>query len=136
VLDSSALIEYLTGTTLGEIVREYFGSMEVGETAYVCHLTVAETFYVLCRLEGIDAAKQKISQLISSNMIQPIDSINLTIETGTVKCGRAISLPDCGCIAAAKETGSRPVFASKEADLTREMKRKPFDVTPIFLEDM
>jgi hypothetical protein len=39
-------------------------------------------------------------------------------------------------LATAKETGARPVFASREAELTREMNRKPFDVDVIFLEDM
>lgn len=136
MLDSSALIQYLTGTTLGQIVREYFESVQGGETAYVSHLTVAETFYVLCRLEGIETAKLKISQMILSKMIQPLDSINLAIETGKLKCGRTISLPDCGCMTAAKDTESHPVFAFREADLTREMSRSPFDVAPIFLEDM
>jgi len=135
-LDSSTLIEYLTGTDLGKVLRTYFERMELDETAYVSNLTIAETFYVLCRREGVESASQKITRMISSKVIQPTDSIELAIEAGKLKCERAISLPDCSCLAVAKETGARPVFASRETELTREMKRKPFDVVPIFLQDI
>jgi predicted nucleic acid-binding protein len=135
-LDAGALIEYLTGTALGRVLREYFDHMEANETAYTSTLTVAETFYVLCRRDGLESAHQKLTQMIASNMIQPIGSIEMTLEMGKLKCERAISLPDCSCLAAAKETRARAVFALREAELTREMKRKPFDVDIIFLEDM
>ena len=135
-LDSSVLIEYLTGTNLGSVLRDYFQNMGPREIAYVSHLTLAETYYVLCRLEGSESANQKLSQMLSSNMIQPIASLNLAIETGRLKCVRAISLPDCSCLATAKETKSQPVFATQETDLKREINRKPFDPAPTFLEDM
>ena len=134
-LDSSTLIEYLTGTDLGKVLRTYFERMELDETAYVSNLTIAETFYVLCRREGVESASQKITRMISSKVIQPTDSIELAIEAGKLK-KRAISLPDCSCLAVAKETGARPVFASRGTELTREMKRKPFDAIPIFLQDI
>lgn len=117
-------------------MREYFDSMRANETATVSILTVAETFYVLCRREGVELATQKISQMIESNMIQPFASIELAFETGKLKCERAISLADCSCLAAAKEIAAHPVFAAREVELTREMNRKPFDVDPIFLEDI
>jgi hypothetical protein len=78
----------------------------------------------------------KISQMIGSNMIQTVGSTELAIKTGRMKCERAISLADCSCLATAKEMNAYPVFATREIQLGREMKRKPFEVDPIFLQDI
>lgn len=55
------------------------------------------------------------------------------LEAGGLKYERAISIGDCSCIATAKITGSRAVFAQRERDLVNEIEKRPFDVEIVFL---
>lgn len=50
-----------------------------------------------------------------------------------IKCERAISFVDCYTFAVAEATGSRPVFASEEAEIAKEMKKNTFQSPPVFL---
>jgi hypothetical protein len=133
-LDTSALIEYLTGTKEGEAIKEYFKTLKPEETANCSILTVSEMLYILCRLKGATFAQDKISDMLKSQAIQVYNTTDLAIQTGKIKCERAISLADCSCIATAKLANAKAVFARKEKELAREMKRKPFDVEITFLE--
>jgi len=133
-LDTSALIEYLTGTKEGETIKEYFKTLKPEETANCSILTVSEILYILCRLKGATFAQDKISDMLKSQAIKVYNTTDLAIQTGKIKCERAISLADCSCIATAKLANAKAVFARKEKELAREMKRKPFDIKIIFLE--
>ena len=44
-------------------------------------------------------------------------------------------MADCSCIATAKLANAKAVFARREEELAKEMKRKPFDMEIIFLEE-
>jgi len=133
--DSSALLEYLMGTKAGEIVKEYFETLRPEETANCSIITVSEIFYILCRLRGAAFAENKIKDMLESRVLEVWNSPELAVETGRVKCERAISLADCSCIATGKLANAKVVFARKEEELAREMERKPFDVEIVFLEE-
>lgn len=87
----------------------------------------------MCRLRGRKFAHSKINQMLSSNMISVLSSIELALKTGELKCERSISLADCSSIATAILTNSKAVFA-KEEELKKEMDRKPFEVEVVLLE--
>ncbi len=72
--------------------------------------------------------------MLRSQIIQVYNTTDLAIQTGKIKCERDISIADCSCIATAKLSNAKAVFARKEKELAREMERKPFDVEIIFLE--
>ena len=133
--DSSALLEYLMGTKAGEIVKEYFETLRPEETANCSIITVSEIFYILCRLRGAAFAENKIKDMLESRVLEVWNSPELAVETGRVKCERAISLADCSCIATGKLANAKVVFARKEEDLARETERKPFDIEIVFLEE-
>ena len=133
--DSSTLIEYLMGTKAGETIREYFETLEPEETSNCSLLAISEIFYVLCRLRGATFAENKMNDMLRSQVLRIYNTTELAIETGKIKCERAISLADCSCIATAKLADAKAVFARKEEELTTEMERKPFDVEIIFLEE-
>lgn len=53
-----------------------------------------------------------------------------------IKCRRAISLADCYVIALAEKIKGCAVFAKKEKEIIKEIKRKSFAIPIIFLEDL
>lgn len=134
-LDTSALIEYLTGTKEGETIKQYLKTLKPEETVNCSILTVSEIFYILCRLKGATFAQDKTNDMLRSQIIQVYNTTDLAIQTGKTKCERAISITDCSCIATAKLANAKAVFARKEKELAREMERKPFDVEITFLEN-
>jgi len=123
------------GTKAGETIREYFETLEPEETSNCSLLAISEIFYVLCRLRGATFAENKMNDMLRSQVLRIYNTTELAIETGKIKCERAISLADCSCIATAKLADAKAVFARKEEELTTEMERKPFDVEIIFLEE-
>lgn len=128
--DSSVLVEMAYATKLGEIAREL---LEEHDT-YTTELAISETFYIICRKLGVEEAESKISNLLESGFI---DVISIPpIEAGKIKCVRSISLADCYIIALAKILNATSVFAIKEKELEREVKRTPFDVPVVFLEEL
>ena len=124
------------GTKAGETIREYFETLKPEETANCSMLAISEIFYVLCRLRGVAFAEDKINNMVKSQVLKIYSTTELAIETGRIKCERAISLADCGCIATAKLANAKAVFAGKEEEIVREMERKPFDIEIIFLEEL
>jgi len=133
-LDTSALIEYLTGTKAGETIKKYFQTLKPEETTNCSILTISEIFYILCRLEDSTFAENKVNDMLKSQILQVHNTTELAIQTGKIKCKRAISLADCSCIATAKLANAKAVFARKEKELVREMERKPCDVEITFLQ--
>lgn len=133
-LDSSVLIEYLMGTEVGEAVKEYFETLKPEETANCSLLAISEIFYILCRLRGVRFAESKIHDMLKSKVLEIYNTTEVAIETGKIKCERAISLADCSCIATGKLANAKAVFARKEEELIKEMERKSFDVEIVFLE--
>lgn len=135
-LDTSAVVEYLTGTEMGKVLKNYFDRLKREERVFCSIYVVSEIFYVLCRLRGPDFAKVKVGEMLRSGVFEVCSSTEMALEAGGLKCERAISLADCSCVATAKMTGSRAVFAKRERELAREMERKPFGVETVFLEDL
>jgi predicted nucleic acid-binding protein len=135
-LDASALIEYLTGTPLGKILREYFRTLSPDQTVTISIFTLAETFYVLCRKKGEAFASQTIAEILSSQIVDILNSPDLAVDSGKLKCGRAISLAGCSCLVTAKYAKAKAVFAFKENELLREMKRRSLGIDVVFLEDL
>ncbi|MEM2129202.1 MAG: hypothetical protein QXZ70_01250, partial [Candidatus Bathyarchaeia archaeon] len=112
-----------------------FETLEPEETANCSIFTISEIFYILCRLRGATFAADKISDMLKSRILEVYNTTEFAIRTGKIKCERAISLADCSCIAAAELANAKAVFAKKEEELVKEMKRKPFDAEIIFLEE-
>lgn len=135
-LDTSALIEYLTGTELGRVVKEYFETLKPEEKVYCPLYAVSEIFYVLCRLKGPEYAADNVGEILSSRVIEINNTEEMAFETGRLKCERAISIGDCSCIATARITGSRAVFAQSEKEILKEMKRNPFPAEILFLSEL
>jgi len=134
-LDTSVLIEYLTATELGRIVKEYFETLKPEEKVYCSLYAISEIFYVLCRLRGPEYAADKVGEILSSRVVEIDNTEEMAFETGRLKCERAISIGDCSSIATARITGSRAVFAQSEKEIMKEMRKSPFPVEILFLSE-
>jgi len=124
----------MLGEDIGEVVRDEILSAQ--RRVYFGKTAVSELFYVLCRRRGERFAREAVESLLMSGRLSTTSSDEVDMQAGAYKCARSISLADCYVLAAARVFDAAAVFAKKEDDLTREMKRKPFDVEVIFLEDL
>lgn len=134
-LDTGVIVEYMMGTEIGGVIKEYFETLRPEEKVYCSLYAVSEIFYVLCRLKGLAYALEKVNAMLSSQVIEVDNSEGMALETGRLRCERAISIGDCSCIATAKVTASRAVFVQRERELVNEMARKPFDTEILFIAE-
>ena len=133
-VDSSALIELIYCDAPGQKLKESLKKDHV--EGWTTELAVAELRYILCRKIGWAESNGRVNKLLSSGYIKVEDTLKLISEASKLKCGRAISLPDCFTLSLAAEIEGTALFARKEQDLTAEMQRAPFEVPILFLESL
>jgi len=133
-LDSSVIIEMLLSSELGKAVTEALIADQA--EGYTSEVNLAEAEYVLCRRLGPEKSKSKVDKLRNSNYTLVPDTEQVSRIAAQIKCKQALSLPDCYTLATAKITASKALFAFRERELEREMKRQPYDVEVIFLQDL
>ncbi len=134
-LDSSVLIAYFLGEKLGRIVKEQVLGNTLAET-FVSHLTLAETFYILCRSKGEEFASKTMTTLENTGYLKMQESSGLDHIAARYKCSRKISLADCYVLALARNIQGAALFARREIDIEKEAKRSVFDIPILFLEDI
>jgi predicted nucleic acid-binding protein len=134
-VDSGVLLAYYLGEQVGEIAREEILE-SASTTVYHSRLCVSELFYVLCRRRGQRIAADYTRAFLDSEHSLLRDSDEIDMTAGACKCERAISLADCYVIATAICHHASAVFARHERDLDSEIKKKPFEVEVVFLEDL
>jgi predicted nucleic acid-binding protein len=133
-IDSGVVLAYFLGEELGETVKSRI--FPPNDTSLFCSRTVvSELFYILCRRRGDSFATEAVESFLRTNYVSILSSDDIDIEAGRYKCSRTISLADCYVLAVAKVQNASAVFAKKEDDISREVRRQPFDVKMFFLED-
>jgi predicted nucleic acid-binding protein len=133
-LDTGVIIEMLLSSDLGGMITEALVAESAEAHSSEVNLTEAE--YVLCRKLGWETAESKVDNLRRSNYVLIADTEQVSKIAARIKCERALAFGDCYTLATAKATSSKALFAFREKKLQREMRRRPFDVQLIFLEDM
>ena len=129
--DSSVLVEIFNDSPVGRAV--FTGLQEPEVYAFTSWVNLAEASYIVCRRIGNEKALAARDDMMASGFIDPVEDVRVNAVASGLKCGRAISLADCYTFAVANVTGSVPVFAKEEAELTREMKKRQFEPPPMFL---
>ena len=129
--DSSVLVEIFSDSELGNLVFARLQDEEV--VSHTSWVNLAEATYVTCRKLGHEKARAAAKDLLDSGFINLQEDIRIHTLASGIKCDRAISLADCYTFAVADVTGSVPVFAKAETELTREIKKRPFEPPPVFL---
>jgi predicted nucleic acid-binding protein len=103
--------------------------------AWATELAITELRYILCRKLEWRQSAERTNKLLASGYLKVEETPKLINEAAKIKCGRAISLPDCFALALAQEIGGSALFARNEQDLSAEMARKAFEATIVFLEE-
>jgi len=104
--------------------------------AWTTELAIAELRYVLCRKLGWQESEERVNNLLASGYIKVEDTLKLINQAAKTKCRRAISLPDCFTLALAHHIAGNALFAKPEEDLTKEMRKEPFEVKILFLSEV
>ena len=130
-LDSGVLVEIFADSVLGKAIYDILQDGDV--TAYTSRVNLAEATYVTCRKMGHERAQLAARDLVDSGFITVREDMRIHSKASEIKCERAMSFVDCYTFAVATVTESTPVFATGEAEIVREMKKKPFDIQPVFL---
>ena len=133
-VDTSVWIEYFLGTVKGHQFLQYLENSSSNQI-YISLSTLAEIYYVICRLKGENIAKQTIKLMKSIKNLTIDNSESLTEIGGSIKCKRAIAMTDCLNIALAQKYNCSALFASIEAELKKEFDRESFQVEIIFLKE-
>ena len=133
-IDTSALIELLYCDSLGQRLKKALETDVI--EAYITELAITELRYILCRKLGWPQSSEKVNKLLASGYFTVEDTSRLIDEAAKIKCKRAISLPDCFTLALAHKITCSALFARKEQELADEMKKKPFDVSLLFMEEL
>lgn len=134
-VDSGVLLAHFLGEEEGELVRRWILAPG-GATAYVSGTALAELFYVLCRRKGEAFAEEAVRALLDSGYLSLAEGPWLDAAAGRLKCERSVSLADCYVLGLAEATSSAAVFARKEEDLAKELSRRGFGLTVLFLQDL
>jgi predicted nucleic acid-binding protein len=132
-VDTSALIELIYCDEPGEKLKNALKNDLV--EAWTTELAITELRYVLCRKLGWQQSNERVNKLLGSGYIKVEDTLKLINHAAKTKCRRSISLPDCFTLSLAQQIAGNALFARKEQELAAEMKKEPFEVNIIFLED-
>lgn len=143
VVDTGVLIEYYTGSPLGEKVKEILKRPEI--LVYLHAYSLTEFRYILCRIFGQTTAEKESSKL--ERALEIVRHPSTEVIAAQIKCAESISLVDCFAIASAIMY-QIPVLFKKEIELEKVMnsnarKKKgrktidqEFGFDLIFLEDL
>lgn len=99
-------------------------------------LAITEAQYIICRTLGATVAETKIDDLLASNAYDIVCISLLRPVANKIKCQCAISLADCFTIALASIKNIPALFATREAELDKELKKSSFPATIYFLDEL
>lgn len=126
-LDSSVLLfDYFAGrpekTT--ELVRNSFVNL----------VTLSETLYVICRIDGIERARGFIEGCAKQATVVPSERV--APLAGYLKCKYSVSLADCWALGTGKAFDVPCVFAFRESEIVRNLNLLRQEVMVKFLDEL
>ncbi|MHA1377044.1 MAG: PIN domain-containing protein [Candidatus Helarchaeota archaeon] len=133
VLDAGVLIALAVGEKLASDIKKKIKNNEL--KAFCTELAILELTYILCRRIGWDDAVQKKEDLLRSGVIEVIKTEEILDKGARIKCKRSLALADCLSIALGEIYKIPVLFAKKEAELIKELKKNPFIIKIEFLEN-
>lgn len=133
VLDGGVLIALATGDEISNPIKDRIKRNEV--RALTHELALTEMTYMLCRNLGWDTAAAKLEYLANSGFVSIDETSELIKDAAMLKCERALALPDCFTLAAAKRNQCKALFVKMEEELRKELSKKSVGVDVSFLTD-
>ena len=100
LLDSFALLAFLKKENNHQRVKEFLSSPS--DPVLMNEINVGETFYILARERGADAADVFLNVILPSLPVAVLsNSFDHVIEASRIKASHALSFADCFAVAAA-----------------------------------
>lgn len=131
VIDTGIFIEYLQKTEKGKLISEKIvNNPEISELL-VHDLLITEIYYIFCRTLSSEKSNKIIDDLLE--IVSVVDSSEIRLIAGEIKCERAIALSDCYSLASASAFNI-PVIFLQEKELKKEIDKKPFDIDLYLLD--
>ncbi len=101
---------------------------------YLNIVTISETFYVICRRNGVKEAASFIGETLKRAKLVPSGGIALL--AGQFKCRYGVSLADCWTLATAKWKNIPALFGVKEKEILKYLDQLIKEVEVTFLESI
>jgi len=126
-LDSSVLLfGYFAGRTgrIDQLMKNSFLNL----------VTLSETLYVICRIDGIERASSYIEKCARETTVAPSERV--APLAGGMKCRFPISLADCWTLATGKVFDVPCLFAFRESEILRTLDLIRQEVQIKFLDEL
>ena len=134
VFDTGPLLEIVIGSDLGAHAKALLQSGAV--RAFTNELHLGELRYLICRKAGKQESEQAIRNLTQSGYLA-ISSVAEFIELAAdTKCRRSLAFADCFALAMGESLQIPVLFATREYELLKEIRKEPFKAEIIFLADL
>ena len=136
IVDASVIIDLMLQSPNGKKLLDWLIQND-DAVFFTTKYAWLEVTYILCRHLGWMESRNRMTKLKESQYVSLLeDDEDILSLTARYKCQRRLSIPDCFILAAATTMACPALFARKERELMDEMRKKPFDVTILFLDDI
>ena len=134
VYDTGPLVEIISGSDLGAYAKKLLQSNAV--RAYVNELNLGELKYLVCRKLGEEKSKEAVENLVESGFLTVSTVGDFISEAVVMKCNRSLAFADCFSLSMGESMAIPVLFATRETELVKEIKRKAFATKILFLDDL
>ena len=134
VFDTGPLLEIVSGSSLGSYAKKLLESDAV--RAYASELNFGELSYLICRKSGKQESERVLRNLRESGYFQILSFAEYSDEATEMKCSRSLAFPDCFALSLGESLKIRVLFATRERELVKEIKKKAFETEILFLDEL
>ncbi|MGI0080859.1 MAG: PIN domain-containing protein [Nitrososphaerales archaeon] len=134
IFDTGTLLEIVSGSALGAYAKDLLKSSTV--LAFTNELHLGELRYLICRKSGEKESEQALKNLTQSGYLRIAQFGEFVNQAADMKCRRSVAFADCFALAMGETMHSPVLFATREAELLKEIKKQPFRTNVIFLDEL
>lgn len=134
VFDTGVLVEIVSGSSLGAYTKMLLRSNAIN--AYTNEMNIGELRYIICRKSNQQESEIVVNGLVESGYFNVSTASEFMNSAAAMKCERSLAFPDCFVLSIGETMKIPVVFAGREIELIREVRKKPFKTEILFLEDL
>jgi hypothetical protein len=97
-------------------------------------VTLSETLYVICRIDGIERAQEFVEECAKEAVVVPSERV--APLAGHLKCRYPISLADCWALATGKAFDVPCIFAFRDPEIVMNLSLIRQEVMVKFLDEL
>jgi predicted nucleic acid-binding protein len=132
--DTGTLIEIVSGSEYGAYAKKLLQEGLV--KGFVNEMNLGELRYMVCRASGAQKSEDAIKDIRDCGYFTISRAEECLTQAAMIKCARAISFLDCFPISLGETLGIPVLFATRECELQKEIKRRQFETEFLFLDEI